>query len=198
MNNCIFSGHCLELRCDYSCPILAQSAHLMDINGLQLQNPALHATRQDYAKYSKIIAASEGDPVVLIDSKSTTHTADIITYTAICERWRGCQLHAWVYNLNFSQYVDLIQSSWGNSDSDKLEQIKQFIQSSKVLIISNIDYVNFKDFQSQLLLNLLESRVRSYDRSTIVVSPPISNLIGDGRMFSLLTTYLTKHKVKDK
>ena len=49
--------------------------------------------------------------------------------------------------------------------------------SAKLLIISNLDYVNFGDFESQTLLTLLQDRERK-DVTTILVSPPPNQLVG--------------------
>ena len=51
-----------------------------------------------------------------------------------------------------------------------------FSESAKVLIISNLDYVNFGDFESQTMLNLLQER-QSREFTTILVSPPINQLV---------------------
>ena len=60
--------------------------------------------------------------------------------------------------------------------------------------IKNIDYVNFKDFQCQTLLSLMQSRANS-DLTTIIVSPPVKSLVGEGQFFAKLTDIISKQKV---
>ena len=60
------------------------------------------------------------------------------------------------------------------------------------MIISNFDYVKFGDFESQTLLNLIQSR-QTDGNITILVSPPINSLVyGKSRFFDVL-----KNKMKD-
>jgi len=54
--------------------------------------------------------------------------------------------------------------------------VKIWSENAKVLIISNFDFVNFGDFESQTLLNLLQTR-QVEGKTTILVSPPISQLV---------------------
>ena len=136
--------------------------------------------------------------VVVPSGEFTNQTADALTYCAICENWRGSQLHCTVYNLKFTQYLETIQNSWsfGSDANDTVTQMKIWASHARVLIISNLDFINFKDFQSQSLLSLLQSRV-GIDLTTIVVTPTISSLVGEGQFFSRLTSILTKQKVGD-
>jgi len=198
--NCIFNGHCIEeTPCNASCPVLAQTSYLLERNDIKMSSPVFKMPQEDMNRYFDILNKSAGKTtsVIVPNGEFTNVTADALTYCAICENWRGSQLHCTVYNLKFAQYVDTIKSSWsfdnGVSD-DKVSQIKIWVSNARVLIISNLDFVNFKDFQSQTLLSLLQSRV-GMDLTTIVVTPTISSLVGEGQFFSRLTTILTKQKV---
>ena len=64
-----------------------------------------------------------------------------------------------------------------------------------MLIVSNIDFVNFKDFQCQKLLSLLQSREKP-DLGTIIVSPPTQSLVGSGLFFNRLQETLGRTIVK--
>lgn len=193
MYNCIFSGHCVENQCDKSCPILAQTSYLLDRNEISMNSPVFKMGESEIARYSKILESSQGQLSVITD-KDTTFSADCLTYCAICNKWKGSQLHCTVFNLKFSKYIEQIQKSWSyNSDSSEVDYVKIWASSASVLIISSIDYVNFKDFQSQTLLSLLQSRSNP-DLTTIVVAPPLSNLVGDGPFFSRLTEVLSRQK----
>ena len=199
MYNCMFTGHCIEEEeCNTSCPALAQTSYLLERNDIKMSSPVFKMSNADLQKYSKILLESAGKVTSAIVSNGdfTNQAADALTYCAICENWRGSQLHCTVYNLKFNQYLETLQSSWsfGDDSSDKVSQIKIWVNHARVLIISNLDFINFKDFQSQTLLSLLQSRV-SLDKATIVVTPPISSLVGDGQFFAKLTSILQKQKV---
>ena len=201
MYNCIFNGHCIEeTPCNASCPALAQTTYLLERNDIKMTNPVFRMSDGELSRYYDILDKSAGKTasVVVPSGEFTNATADALTYCAICENWRGSQLHCTVYNLKFAQYIETIQGSWSfNGDgSDRLEQVKIWVANARVLIISNLDFVNFKDFQSQTLLSLLQSRV-GMDLTTIVVTPTITSLVGEGQFFSRLTSILTKQKVGD-
>lgn len=201
MYNCIFTGHCIEEQvCNASCPVLAQTSYLLERNDIKLNNSVFRLSEAELSKYYDILRQSEGKVTSAIVSNGdfTNQAADNLTYCAICENWRGSQLHCTVYNLKFPQYISILQDSWsfGASSSDEVSQLKIWISSARVLIISNLDFVNFKDFQSQQLLALLQDRV-GMDLTTIIVTPPITSLIGEGRFFSRLTSILNKQKVGD-
>lgn len=195
MHNCIYSGHCFEYtRCDKSCPVLAQTTYLFERNGISMNNDVFHSKPEVVLKYSSLLSRCKGSCKTVIEPNSTTFVADMLTYCSICETWKGSQLHCTTYNLKFSQYLEALQKSWsGGSDPTEIDYIKIWASSAKVLIISNIDYVNFKDFQCQTLLSLLQSRSNS-DLTTIVVSPQLSNLVGDGPFFGRLCELLKKQK----
>lgn len=202
MYNCIYTGHCTEdQNCNTSCPVLAQTSYLLERNDIKMSSPVFKMSDAELKKYSHILNESAGRTTsVIVDSGDfTNQTADALTYCAICENWRGSQLHCTVYNLKFSQYIETLQSSWsfGNDSSDKVSQVKIWVANARVLIISNLDFINFKDFQSQTLLSLLQSRV-GMDLTTIVVTPPpTTGLVGDGQFFNKLSLLLEKQKVGD-
>lgn len=199
MYNCIFTGHCIEEQsCNTSCPVLAQTSYLLERNDIKMSNPVFKMSASDLQKYNRVLSESIGKTTcaVVANGDFTNLAADALTYCAICENWRGSQLHCTVYNLKFTQYLETLQNSWsfGNDSDDKINQMKIWVARARVLIVSNLDFVNFKDFQSQTLLSLIQSRV-GMDLTTIVVTPSISSLVGDGQFFGKLTSILTKQKV---
>lgn len=201
MYNCIFNGHCIEeSSCNTSCPILAQTSYLLERNDIKMSNPVFRMSSSEMQKYYNIFGQCVGKTrsVIVSNSDFTNKAADALTYCAICENWRGSQLHCTVYNLKFPKYIETIQHSWNSfsSDDDEVSQMKIWITHARVLIISNLDFVNFKDFQSQTLLSLLQSRA-GVDQTTIVVTPPVSSLVGDGQFFAMLTSRLNNQKVGD-
>lgn len=175
MYNCIFSAHCTEQICDKSCPILAETSYLLERNNIGMQSKVFAADKVEISKYMNLLESE--DALSLLVCKDTVKSAELLTYCAICKNWRGNRLHCNVYNLKYSSYLESLKQSWSiKSEIDELEYIKIWIKSAKVLIISNLDFVNFGDFESQTLLNIIQSR-NEYGKSTIVVSPPLRDLI---------------------
>ena len=196
MYNCIYSGRCFQnFRCDKSCPTLAQTSYLLERNKIPMNSHVFKCKPETLDRCNSILEKSRGKVTCVID-QSTVQIADILTYCGICETWKGSQLHCTTYNLRFSTYIDALQKSWGynSSDSTEAEYMKIWADTAKILIVSNIDYVNFKDFQCQTLLSLMQSRSSS-ELTTIIVSPPIKSLVGDGQFFARLQEILTKQKV---
>ncbi len=163
MYNCIYSGHCFEYAsCDKSCPVLAQTSYLLERNGITMSNDVFKSKPELIQKYASLLQKSTGRVTSVIDS-NTVHAADMLTYCGVCETWKGSQLHCTTYNLRFSTYIDALQKSWGynSSEPSDAEYMKIWATNAKILIVSSIDYVNFKDFQCQTLLSLLQSRSSS-------------------------------------
>lgn len=191
----MFSGHCIKATCDQSCPALVESSFLLEQNNITINSDVFHANPTLLAKYNKIIENSEGKLQTVI-AINTNSVAELLTYCGICKYWRGSRLHTSVYNLKLSQYLEGIQNSWsGSSNLDALEYQKIWVSKAKLLIISNIDFVNFKDFQCQTLLSLLQSREKP-DMGTIVVSPTTQSLVGSGLFFNRLHEILGRTTIK--
>ena len=180
MYNCIFTAHCTEQFCDKSCPTLVETSYLLERNGIEMDDPIFSVSDDVLKKFSNILDEYDGKVYTSLVSGSrytTVQVADIITYVAICKNWRGSRLHCTVYNLRFSKYLDELKKSWSaKSEPETLEYMRIFSESAKVLIISNLDYVNFGDFESQTMLNLLQER-QSREFTTILLSTPINQLV---------------------
>ena len=187
MQNCIFSGHCSKQVCDKSCPTLAETTYLLERNGIAMNNEVFRTSPERLSTFSKIVDSAEGKLRSVISDTSTVKDADLLTYCSICKNWKGSRLHCTVYNLKYSQYIEMIKKSWSTkSETSELEYMRIFSSSAKVLIISNIDYVNFRDFECQTMLTLLQSRSGS-EYTTFIVSPPVKSLVGDSHFFSAFT-----------
>lgn len=195
MNKCMYTGHCIKETCDQSCPAYTESSFLLGQNGISLNSSVFHTEQGLIDKYSKIVENSEGKTQTVI-AKNTNSVAELITYCGICKYGKHSRLHTVVYNLKLSQYLDGVQGSWSNSSNlDDLEYQKIWISKAKLLIISNIDFVNFKDFQCQTLLSLLQSRDKP-EMGTIIVSPSTQTLVGSGLFFARLQETLGRTTVK--
>ena len=179
MRDCIFTAHCIEANCDMSCPILVETSYLLERNGIAMNNPVFSDPAVDFDKAKNVLSKAQGKVATYIATNgwNTTQCSDILTYTAICQNWKGNQLHCSVYNLKYAKYLDEIKKSWSTKvEPESLEYMRIWAETAKVLIVSNLDYVNFGDFESQTLLNLFQTRSGS-DFTTIVVAPPLKQLV---------------------
>lgn len=193
MHNCIFTPHCTEITCDRSCPILVETSYLLERNGISMQSEVFKnpPDKWNISAATEIIRSAEGGCKV-VTTPNTVQVAEFLTYCAVCQNWQGSRLHCNVYNLKYSTYIDSIKKSWtSKSEPEELEYMRIWANSAKVLIISNIDFVNFGDFESQTLLSMLQSR-RDVFKSTIIVGPKLTSLVGKGEFFKLLQATLGK------
>ena len=200
MFNCIFTAHCIESFCDKSCPALVETSYLLERNDISMNSDVFKSSESDINKMLCLLETSKGtvSTYVVSPGQSTSRIAELITYCAICTNWKGNQLHCNVYNLKLSKHLDEIKKSWSlKSEPESLEYSRIWCESSKILIISNIDYVSFGDFESQTLLNILQSRQKS-NCTTIIVSPKISELVGksSSMFFNILKKQLSDSKIK--
>lgn len=192
MFNCIFTPYCMESFCDKSCPRLVETSYLLDRNDINIGSHVFSEKSEIYRILEDSFSDITSGLGVLV-TNDTVRYSNILTYLNICKFWRGSRLHCDVYNLRYSKYIDSLKSTWnGSSESEELQYMKIWSNSAKVLIISNFDYVKFGDFESQTMLNLLQSR-QSDGKVTILVSPPITSLVStNSKFFDVL-----KSKMKD-
>lgn len=181
MYNCIFTPHCTEEFCDRSCPILAETSYLLERNKIDMNSPVFHEL---YYKLNSVLndlsKTESGVQTFFVNSKDSVKVAEFLTYCEICKNWKGSRLHCKVYNLKYSKYLDDVKKSWGlKQEPEDLEYARIWIDTCKVLVVSHMDYVKFGDFESQTLLNILQSR-QSGDKKTIIVTPPLNRLVTAG------------------
>ena len=179
----------MERSCDNACPILAETSYLLERNHILPDSSVFNAPQKSIDAALSIIHKSSKRLGVL-ETDSTISSSNLITYCAICENWYGNRLHCSVYHLQFSSYLENLQKSWSAKNPiESLEYEQIWLSSAKVLVISNLDYVQFKDFQAQTLLNILHNRENS-GLTTIIVTPKINTLIGSGLFFSRLQSIM--------
>lgn len=198
MKNCIFSTGCVDEICDKSCPRYAETSYLLERNGIDISNPVITKPPVAIDSVLDFLEYSQGQFTVYIVPKklNTLEIALLFTYVAICVNWRGNQLHCSVYNLKYSQYIDALKSTWSTrSEPDELQYMRIWSESAKVLIISNIDFVNFNDFESQTFLSLIQIR-QVKQLTTILISPEFQYIIGSdkSRFFPLFMNLLKSSK----
>lgn len=200
MHNCIYTAHCTEAFCDKSCPILVETSYLLERNGITFANPVFSAPIDKVRKMLKVLELADGRfSVYKIDPDETTiQSSDLLTYCAICKYWKGSRLHCNVYNLKYSKYIDELKKTWnGTPESENLQYMKIWSESAKVLIVSNFDYVNFSDYESQAMLNLIQQR-QSQGLTTILVSPQIGMLVSSKKssFFDMLAKMMSMNIIK--
>lgn len=189
MYNCIFSAHCTESTCDAACPALVETSYLLERNDINMNSFVFKREPKYLASAINTLDKCRGKAKV-VTATNTVNTAELLTYCAICQNWKGSRLHCNVYNLKYSTYIESIKQSWTTrTEPEDLEYMRIWSQSAKVLIISNLDYVSFGDFESQTLLNLLQYR-HNPDQTTIIVTPPVNSLVGKGMFFVKLQQML--------
>ena len=177
MNNCIFAAHCMESYCDESCPIYTEISYLLELNKIDITNPVLMSTKTDIEKAVRVLDNSYKQ-VKIVKVSNTIAISNLITYCAICQNWKGNMLHANVYNLKFSSYIENEQKSFSSkAASDQLEYERIWIEHANTLIISSLDFVQFKDYKAQVLLNLIHNRIN--DNLTTILVCPRQSLLGD-------------------
>ena len=191
MHDCIFTGFCVNGDCDKACPDYVESTYLLEKNNNSLKSNVFHSDPKLIQRYFGIVSSAETKKLITVVANNTNEAAELLTYCGICKHWKHSRLHMVVYNLRFSQYLDNIQKSWNTKGlSDDNEYVKIWAESAKLLIISNIDYINFKEFQCTTLLSLIQNRDAN-GLSTIIVSPQIKSLAGDGLFFGKLKNMMT-------
>lgn len=196
MNTCIYSGHCCDIECDQSCPALAETSYLLSRNELKLSNPIFkNSSSTQIEKCMNVIESSKLLQTVRV--ADTVFYSDLITYCGICKYWKGSRLHCTVYNLRYSQYIDDVKKGWSSkSDASKAEYEEIWSKGAKLLVVSNIDFVNFKDFECQKLLELLQTRGREGLHTIVVAPTDLSSIVGSGPFFSRVDSLLRETEVK--
>ena len=194
MNNCIFANKCTRQICDNSCPTFIESDYLLSRNNISIQSDVFRADMNQIMSCNDFFDRHTSGLVTVL-TKSSISASQLLAYVAICRNWKGNRLHCSVYHLKLSSYLDAMQLSWSTKTApEEFEYQDIWIRTSKILIVSGLDFINFKDFQAQTLLNMIHERT-SNRLLTVVVSPPTSLLIGDrakSAFFTRLTSVLSE------
>lgn len=193
MKQCIGSADCENRICDKSCPFFATSANLLEKNAITMKHRALQMTKIEKDFFEKAIQRAERSnfcTLAYVSPGTTGMVADKLTYYAICKYHSKSQMHVWVYNLNFTEYTEGIRNSWETGRrSDRIQDMDIYIESTKLLIVSGLEYLTFRDFECQTLLKIIEKR-RQLNLPIVIVSRIKSGLQGYGQS-QLYTTMLS-------
>lgn len=194
VSECPFSNQCTEIVCDKSCPRNAELMYLLERNKLSMQSPVFQSTDSMIQKASKLLHIDES--IIVVQSDKPVDASELIVYLACCEKWHGNCYNCSVYHLNFSGYLSDLQRSFSMQNKpDSLEYEELFMSYAPTLIISGLDYIQFKDFSAQELINLIGNRERER-KKTIVVCQKVDNLVGKGQSFEQLRGWLRKAVVR--
>lgn len=195
MKDCMLHGQCERHICDNACPDYVEPIYLLERNGLLNIKYVYSLGTKEVNKVTAVLQKVDSGLFTVV-SDDTIRLSNILTYCAICENWQGNRLHCNVFHLNYSNHMDNIQRSWNYKEvPESLEYAEIWIQSAKILIVSNLDYIKFGDFQAQTLLNLIHNR-SSNSLTTIVVTPKINTLVGTGAFFDRLKSILSEAVIK--
>lgn len=195
VSDCMFSPYCCATLCDRSCPKWAQTDYLLMRNGLSYSSRPFRMKQSSLDKYISVYSkACSCGSAVTVTCKDPVKVAEVMSYVAVCNTWQGSAMRVKCYHLLYSQYLESVQSSFGGRMSEDAQYAELWSKSCNVLVISGIDYVNFKDFQSQKLLQLLQDRERKR-KATVIVSPKVENIMGGGKMYDLLLSKLRSNLV---
>lgn len=188
--NCIFSAYCANMQCDLSCSKNAVSQILLEKSEIGPTNIANSFSINDKQKCHNIIQSSLGR-CRTVEVSDTIQFSDTLTYVGICDMHEGHGSNISVYHLKYSKYIQMLRDSWTYGSTTALREMQAFITSSKILVISGLDYVMFKDFECQTLLTIMQDRLKA-DMSTILVVKSVTELNGQGVFFKSL-----KGKIKE-
>lgn len=182
-NFCPYTGHCIKPECTMACVEYGEMTYLLERNGIEKTNSVFNRSPKILRDGMSVLHESEGKLTYLV-SDHVKETSDLLSYLAICENWYGNRLHCCVYHLDFYKFLEQTQKSWSmTSMPDDLEYSQIWMNSAKILVISNFEFVQFKDFQAQTMLNIINSRMND-GKTTILVGPPLASLVGvNGSVF---------------
>lgn len=185
---CVFSSYCTRDWCDMSCSKSIMFDVLTEKSDMNLSMPALRANKKSRHKALKNIESAKGG-LLVIQSNMSTDLANLYAYLSMCELCDKRGSNVSVYHLRYGKYMNAIKDSWKVGVSENLQETNAFVNSSEILIISGMDYMTFKDFECQTLLNLIQDR-SSPEKTTILILSNIQDMVGTGSFFSLLKSKL--------
>lgn len=194
-HQCIYSSYCNREYCDMSCVKNAMTTILLEKSSIKLSDDVYQVCESDKEKCWNFISSHEGQ-VMCVHNNNPSKYADIYTFACICNMAVGHGATVSVYHLNYTKYLEDIRRSWTYGMSGALREVQAFTTSCKILIISHLDYCNFREFECQTLLNLLQDRSDS-SYTTLLVLKDIQLLSGSGAFLVPLKSRLKEALIND-
>lgn len=197
----------MQYICSDACLAANCINYLLDKNGL-FESDIFSTITDEEISISQLLfdkATTTYEPVTYVTNQSSSkHAADAITYCAICAMWKGSGMKTAVYNLNFSQYLQYLKFDMTNRPSveelSNAERIKAVLEGrieatyKNIVIVSGLDYVNLSKYSCEVFLEIIATR-QAKRLPLIIVTPQLSNLIGEGPLFSRLVDVLNTHRL---
>lgn len=191
---CSYSSYCTRKFCDMSCAKNAMADVLFEKSEISWSDLVFRSNRYKLESFWKIIQDHVNSYAVIVAEKSS-EIANQYTYAAICNNCDRFGSRVSVYHLKYGKYMQSIRDSWSSGVSSKLKEQNAFISTSNVLVISGLDYVNFRDFECQTLLTILQDREKP-GLSTIIVIRDVDSMVGSSEFFKLLKSKLEGGVIK--
>lgn len=193
MKQCLCTSHCTRNYCDLACPENAEVKFWLKRN--DLWPPNITKTSFTKLELARKYVESNLFKTSYMKAKNPMETADIVTYVCICLYGKKTAFTSGVFNLDFAEYIDLTKDSWtSKSKSEKLQFMETWSHTSNQLIVSNIEYMKFSDFESQTLLRLI--RERDTDGKTTFIIGSKEEIIGYGPFFTRLQSVIKEATVE--
>lgn len=175
---CPFSSQCERAFCDYSCgknvlfDVMMKKSQIkpQDVGAISVK--LRDKVKQDLAKF-------KGSTIYIIANRGNKMLGDIYAWLAACKLCPYYGSDVTVYHLKYSKYLEQLRQSWATKyEPEELIEARCFINTARVLVVSSLEYVQYKDFESQTLFSLLGERSYNREFTTIVVGPEINTWLG--------------------
>lgn len=175
---CPFSSQCERAFCDYSCgknvlfDVMMKKSEIkpQDVGAISVK--LRDKVKQDLAKF-------KGSTIYITANRGNKMLGDIYAWLAACRLCPYYGSDVTVYHLKYSKYLEQLRQSWATKyEPEELIEARCFINTARVLIVSSLEYVQYKDFESQTLFSLLGERSYNREFTTIVIGPEINTWLG--------------------
>lgn len=175
---CPFSSQCERAFCDYSCgknvlfDVMMKKSEIkpQDVGAISVK--LRDKVKQDLAKF-------KGCTIYITANRGNKMLGDIYAWLAACKLCPYYGSDVTVYHLKYSKYLEQLRQSWATKyEPEELIEARCFINTARVLIVSSLEYVQYKDFESQTLFSLLGERSYNREFTTIVIGPEINTWLG--------------------
>lgn len=175
---CPFSSQCERAFCDYSCgknvlfDVMMKKSEIkpQDVGAISVK--LRDKVKQDLTKF-------KGSTIYITANRGNKMLGDIYAWLAACKLCPYYGSDVTVYHLKYSKYLEQLRQSWATKyEPEELIEARCFINTARVLIVSSLEYVQYKDFESQTLFSLLGERSYNREFTTIVIGPEINTWLG--------------------
>ena len=175
---CPFSSQCERAFCDYSCgknvlfDVMMKKSEIkpQDVGAISVK--LRDKVKQDLAKF-------KGSTIYITANRGNKMLGDIYAWLAACKLCPYYGSDVTVYHLKYSKYLEQLRQSWATKyEPEELIEARCFVNTARVLVVSSLEYVQYKDFESQTLFSLLGERSYNRDFTTIVIGPEINTWLG--------------------